>query len=282
MSNMPISRSHLSWLETGLRRGAVALLLLSSLALSPGCALVNQLLGGTGGAAIKALAPTVSATPVRLVRSPSMAQLGAYFCPQVITDQIARLGCSVALGPPPPRGNLVFEFGTAVTIHNPNNVPVPALDVLLALKLFQGNAAESLGAICISMCGSNDATCNGSPKPGACTSNQNTIRTMNDFVAAVPGLIAGLTVAAINGELRKSTIAAGGNVNLNLSFQMGLDQALRVFQKVIQQYIQSQLQRQSPQLVVPVTGEGTVFVQLPGSGRVGVGFGPMSTTWRIL
>ena len=45
---------------------------------------------------------------------------------------------------------------------------------------------------------------------------------------------------------------------------------------------QSQLQRGRPELVVPVSGEGTVFVQLPGSGRIGVGFGPLSTSWRIL
>lgn len=261
----------------------MAVMLLSMLVGVPGCSLLNQMLAGTNGAGVaNALMPTVTATPVRLNRSPSMQQLGAYYCPQVINDPIARLGCAVALGAPPARGSLVFEFGTTVTVKNPNNIPVPALDVLLALKMFQGNAAESLGAICVSMCGSNDPSCNGSPKPGSCTSNQKTIRTMNDFVAAVPGLIAGLTMAAINGELRKSNIAAGGNVQLNLAFQMGIDQALRVLQKIIQQYVESQLQRQSPQLVIPVSGEGTVFVQLPGSGRVGVGFGPIANTWRIL
>lgn len=278
MPNLPIDR-----FTVFLRRGLLTMLLLSTLVAVPGCSLLNQMLAGSNGVGgVSALAPTVNATPVRLNRSPSMQQLGAYFCPQVINDPIARLGCTVALGAPPSRAQLVFEFGTTVTVHNPNNIPVPALDVLLALKLFQGNTAESLGAICVSMCGSGDPSCNGAPKPGSCTSNQKTIRTMNDFVAAVPGLIAGLTMAAINGELRKSNIVAGGNVQLNLAFQMGIDQALRVFQKVIQQYVQSQLQRQNPQLIIPVTGEGTVFVQLPGTGRVGVGFGPMSTTWRVL
>jgi len=258
-------------------------LLLAVLAVAPGCATLNKLLGSVGGAGgVKALAPTVTTTPLALVRSPSLTQLGAYYCPLVITDQIARLGCSVALGPQPPRQELAFEFGTTVTIHNPNNVPVPALDVLLALKLFQGQAAEGLGAICVSMCGAQDPTCTGAPKPGACTSSQGTIRTINDFYAAVPGLIAGLANAALTGELRKSTIAAGGNVQLNLRFALGIDQALRVFQKVIQQVVQSQLQRGRPELVVPVSGEGTVFVQLPGSGRIGVGFGPLSTSWRIL
>ena len=60
---------------------------------------------------------------------------------------------------------MVFEFATTVTIQNPNNVPIPALDLLLAMKMFQGQGAESLGAICVSMCGANDRGCNGQPSP---------------------------------------------------------------------------------------------------------------------
>lgn len=265
------------------RRVSLPLFLLALFVFTPGCAVLNKFLGGAGGAGgISATPPTVNASPVRLMRMPTLNQLGAYYCPLVITDQIARLGCAVALGSPPPRQQLVFDFGTTITIHNPNNIPVPALDVLVALKLFQGQGAESLGAVCVSMCGAQDVTCTGAPKPGACTSNQKTIRTMNDVYAAIPGLIAGVATAALNGELRKSTIAAGGDVTLNLTFSLGIDQALRVFERVIKQVVQSQLQHGRPELVVPVSGEGTVFVQLPGVGRLGVGFGPLSTTWRIL
>jgi hypothetical protein len=267
-----------------IRRVAPAFLLLSCLVAMPGCQEINQILKGVGGTgAVNALTPTVSAQPLRLVRTPTLVQLGAYFCPQVISDPIARLGCSVVLGSPPPRTALVFEFGTTVTVNNPNNIPVPALDVLLALKLFNGQPGqESLGSICLSMCGSQDPSCTGAPKPGACTSNQRTIKTVNDFVAAVPGLIAGLANAALTGELRKSNIAARGNVQLNLTFALGIDQALRVFQKVIVQIVESQLKKGQPELAVPVSGEGTVFVQLPGSGRIGVGFGPLITVWKII
>ena len=69
---------------------------------------------------------------------------------------------------------------------------------------------------------------------------------MRDFVSAVPGLIAGLVGAALSGELQKSTIAAGGNVVLNLNFGLGIDQALRVIQRVIPQLVESQLQRGRP------------------------------------
>lgn len=265
----------------------LGVLLVSTLGLLSGCAELNQVLkavGGTGagGAGGQASPPTVTATPMQLVRYPNMNQLGAYYCPAVITDRIARLGCTVALGPPPPQDQLVFQFGTTITVRNPNNIPIPALDVLLALKLFTGQAAEGLGAVCISMCGAQDPSCTGQPKPGACMAGGPGIRTLNDFVAAVPGLIAGLATGAVQNELRKSQIAARGDVTLNLTFSLGIDQALRVIQKVIQQSVQALLQRGKPVLEIPVSGEGTVFVQLPIVGRIGVGFGPLATTWRIL
>lgn len=263
-------------------KGALALLLLSTLSLTSGCAEINKLLNGMGKTAANLSPPTVFAHPVRLTKTPTLQQLGAYYCPIVTTDQVARLACAVVLGSPPPRDVLQFQFGTTIIVHNPNNVPVPALDILLALKLFQGQAAEGLGAVCLSMCGAADASCTGAPKPGACTSNLKTIKTLNDFVGAVPGLVAGLATAALTGELRKSTIVANGDINLNLNFSLGIDQALRVIQKVINQVVQSQLQRGKPELVIPVSGEGTVFVELPGSGRVGVGFGPLYTSWRVL
>ena len=267
---------------------ALGVLVLSSLAVLPGCAEFNGLvkqvgaMNGGGGGGTRALNPTVSATPMQLTRYPSMRQLGAYYCPIVINDQIARLGCAVALGQQPPRDSLVFQFGTTITVQNPNNIPIPALDVLLAVKLFTGQATEGVGAVCMSMCGAQDPSCTGQPKPGACTAGGPGIRNLNDFVAAVPGLIAGLINGSVQNELRKSQIAARGNINLNLTFSLGIDQALRIIQKVFTQYAQAMLQQRQATMDIPVSGEGTVFVQLPIVGRIGVGFGPLASTWHLL
>lgn len=260
---------------------ALGLLLFASLSVLPGCAVLNQLLVGSGQGGGRALNPTVTASPMQLVRTPSMQQLGAYYCPIVIENQIARLSCAIVLGSPPPRDRLVFEFGTTITVANPNNIPIPALDVLLALKLFQGQDTEGLGAVCLSMCGANDPACTGAPKAGACTAGGPGIRTLNDFVSAVPGLISGLASGAATQELRKSQIAARGDVKLNLTFALGIDQALRIIQKVAIRYVQDQLAKRAAAMEIPVSGEGTVFVQLPIVGRIGVGFGPLQTTWRI-
>jgi len=225
--------------------------------------------------------PTVQASTLALTKRPSLTQLAAYYCPTVITDATLRLLCTVAIGAPPPASTLAFQFGIHLTITNPNNTPVPALDVLLALRLFEGLSAEALGAICLSMCGSADPTCTGQAKPGACTSTQSDIRTLNDFQARIPQLITDLVTGKAEQELRKSTIAAGGNVQLDLAFQLGIDQALAVFQKVAVNFVTDLLNGKSPTLAVPVEAEGSVFFELKPVGRFGVGYGPLRTTWNI-
>lgn len=261
------------------RRARVLLLLLPlflSFASLSGCGLINDLLGQEGQTP-----PTVEASQLQLRRRPTVMQLAAYYCPQVIDDAIVRASCFVILGSPPPSTALIFEFGVSINIKNPNNVPVPALDVLLALTLFQGQGAEAVGAVCLSMCGAQDPTCNGQPKPGACESSQNDIRTLDDFQARIPGLISDVISGQAIDELRKSTIPAAGDVRLDLGFQLGIDQALRVFQKTAVVYVQDLLAGRQAALSVPVTATGTVFFNLPVLGRFGVGYGPLTTTWNI-
>jgi len=229
--------------------------LLALLVIAPGCAEFNRLMAGAVANGVqqqRANPPTVTAGSPQLVRAPSMQLLAAYYCPQVITDRMLRMGCTIGLGSPPPQSQLVFEFGVPVTIKNPNNIPIPALDILLALKLFPGQGAEALGSVCVSMCGANDPQCTGQPKPGACSASNGGIRNIGDFVAAIPGLIVGLANGSLVNELRKSLIPAGGDVHLNLVFPLGIEQALRILQNVVQPVVESMLRQQRNGLDIPV------------------------------
>lgn len=241
----------------------------------PGCELLESLTKNVENP------PTVAASTLALTKRPSINQLAAYYCPTVITDPLLRLGCTLTLGSPPPRSLLAFQFGIHLDIKNPNNTPVPALDVLLALRLFEGQQSEALGAICLSMCGTADPTCTGQAKPGACQSSQTDIRTLNDFQARIPQLITDLVTGRAEQELRKSTIAAGGNIQLDLAFVLGIDQALSVFEKVATGFVTDLLNGKSPTLAVPVQAEGSVFFEIQPVGRFGVGYGPLRTTWNI-
>ena len=241
----------------------------------PGCELLESLTKNVENP------PTVAASTLALTKRPSINQLAAYYCPTVITDPLLRLGCTLTLGSPPPRSLLAFQFGIHLDIKNPNNTPVPALDVLLALRLFEGQQSEALGAICLSMCGTADPTCTGQAKPGACQSSQTDIRTLNDFEARIPSLITDLVTGKAEQELRKSMIAAGGNIQLDLAFVLGIDQALSVFEKVATGFVTDLLNGKSPTLTVPVQAEGSVFFEIQPVGRFGVGYGPLRTTWNI-
>ncbi len=239
-----------------------------------GCGLLDEFTQSDGSTP-----PAVQASQLQLRKRPSITQLASYYCPIVITDPMLRLGC--AFLPSVTQADLAFQFGISITMHNPNNVPVPALDVLLALKLFQGQDTEALGAICLSLCGAMDPTCDGKPKPGACASTQTDIRNLDDFAARIPSLISDIVSGNAEQELRKSTLLAGGDVNLNLSFDLGLTQAINVFQKTAVQYVTTLLSGGTPMLSVPVSAEGSVYFNLPVVGRLGVAYGPLTSTWQI-
>lgn len=257
------------------RSATVALALLAL-----GAGACDQLLQAAGQS--PELAPEAKLGALELRDSPALEDLGAYYCPQVITDPIARLGCTLALGPPPRKSSLVFEFGVVLNIHNPNDIPVPALDVLLALTLFDDADSSALGAICISLCGTDDPTCDGTPRPGACLDNGDGVRSIEDFVNRLPGLIADIASGQAAAELRKGTIAAGGDVSLDLAFVLGIDEALNVFQKAAVRFVQSYLDGGDARLDIPVRADGTVYFRLPVLGRIGVDYGPLRTIWHVL
>lgn len=257
------------------RRRLLALVAAAPLLGAGSCGLLDELTSTPGGET----PPAVQASQLQLRKRPSITQLASYYCPIVITDPMLRLGCLFL--PQVTMADLAFQFGINITIHNPNNIPVPALDVLLGIKLFDGQATEALGAICVSLCGSMDPTCNGTPKPGACLSSQTDIRNLDDFSARIPQLISDIVSGNALQELRKSTIAAGGDVQLNLTFDLGLTQAISVFEKTAQAYVTTLLSGGTPSLSVPVAAEGSVYFSLPVLGRLGVGYGPITTTWQI-
>ena len=265
--------------STSMKRATAATCLTALALAGAGC---DQLLAAAGQNGSPELAPEAQIGALELRHSPPLEDLGAYYCPQVIDDPFVALGCTVALGPAPPKSSLVFEFGVVLNIHNPNDIPVPALDVLLALTLFNDVDSEALGAICISLCGTDDPTCDGTPRPGACEDNGDGVRSIEDFVNRLPGLIADIASGQAAAELRKGTIAAGGDVSLDLAFILGIDQALTVFEKAAVRFVQGYLDGGDPALDIPVRADGTVYFRLPVLGRIGVDYGPLTAVWHVL
>lgn len=260
-----------------------ALLLLAPLA---GCEVLQAVIDASEEAGVTQPVqldpPKVTTTGVELRRRPGLTSLGAYYCPKLLGGDIGSIGCTLALGAAPAKSALRFDFGLPLKIENSNNVPVPALDVLVALTLYPGETDnQALGATCISFCGADDPSCTGTPRPDACTVTSGTVKTLDDFVGKLPKLIDGIASGKAVEELQNAQIPAAGDVNLDLVFSMGLDPALTVFERTALTWLDLYVQGKDPVVDVPVRAEGSVFFELPVVGRIAVDFGPLEATWKL-
>lgn len=250
-----------------------------------GCEVLDAVIAASEQVAVQApalVAPTVTTTGPSLRQRPGLQSLGAYYCPKLLGNQLGTIGCTLALGAAPPKSSLRFDFGLGVAIANPNNVPVPALDVLVALTLYPDDVkTTALGATCISLCTADNPGCTGAPRPDACTVTTGTVKTVDDFVGALPKLIDGIASGKALQELQKSSIPAGGDVKLDLVFSLGLDPALSVLQRTAMTWLELYVQGKELAIDVPVRVEGSVFFDIPGLGRIAVDWGPLAGTWRL-
>lgn len=251
-----------------------------------GCEVLDAVIAASEDADIQQqvqmLAPTVTTTGPELRRRPSLTSLGAYYCPKVLNNTVGTIGCTLALGAAPAKSSLRFDFGLGVQIANPNDVPVPALDVLVALTLYPDDPkTTALGATCISLCTTDNPSCDGTPRPNACTVTAGTVKTVEDFVGALPKLIDGIASGKAAEELSKSSIPAGGDVKLDLVFSMGLDPALMVFERTALTWVEKYINNEALVVDVPVKVEGSVFFDVPVLGKIAVDWGPLIGTWKL-
>ena len=255
-----------------IKRAAVSVVALMMLG-GGGCDLLQS-----GGLSSSELAPTLETGELGLRHGPSLSMLGSYYC----SDLFGTTACSLAFGATPTKSELTFEFGMPLTISNPNNFPVPALSVLVGLKLFEGDATEGLGAICLTLCGDDDPSCDGRGQDDACHASDEDIRSIDDFVDRIPGLIDDIVTGQALDDLRQNTILARGDLQFDLSFTLGVDQALQVLAKVAEPFVNNLLKGADATLDIPVSSEGSFWVRLPLLGRLGIGYGPVKGVWEVL
>ncbi len=249
-----------------------------------GCDLADQL-GGLGGQSSGTHdAPDVQTEGLELRSSPDLDQLAAYYCPSVLGG-FAGMGCAAMLGGSPDADELTFEVGVTLTLANPNDVPIPTLDLLVSLSLFEGGEDASLGTVCVSMCPGDAQDCDGSAKPGACEQGSGPLDSLmngGDPQEAVAGLIAGVANGETLDELQEGAeLLAGGAVTLDLVFALGVDEALAAIEHTASGWVDDIMQGNTPSLDIPVRLEGTAFFDMPAAGRFGVNFGPLDVSWSL-
>ncbi|MBU0553397.1 hypothetical protein KKF91_20250 [Myxococcota bacterium] len=110
--------------------------------------------------------PTASLAALNLLEYPSEMQLGAYYCNDLLGNTWD--ACVSFFGKIPKKSELKFSFETVFELGNPNTFPVPTVELLLALDVFEGAKQAELAALCVSFCDPQAEVCDGGPNPEAC------------------------------------------------------------------------------------------------------------------
>lgn len=238
--------------------------------------------GGDGSWVADVVDPLVDPGDIVLTKSPSFSSLAAYYCPMVYDAAAVETLCAAALGARPSVDSMIFQFELPLHISNDNDFPIPAVELLTSLTVFPGKTSQELGAVCVQFCEEGDASC-GDLQPGACSSDEPEINSIDDFAGAAAGFIGLFIENEIAGEvppeLAVRTIPAGGSLELRLTFSIAPEPILEVLIAIFEQNIDAILQGSELELEIPYEIEGSLWFVVENFGRFGVNFGPVGDTW---
>lgn len=234
------------------------------------------------------LLPSAELRSVELTERPSYEQLGAYYCHDFAGGNILLVGgCELAFGAAPARADLRFGFTTTFELANDNDFPIPLLEMLLGLDVFEGTAQAALGAVCVSFCEDPEAGC--TPPADPCAPADNDVDGLEDLVPTIDDLI-DVAIGAINGEdvigefdhnLGLRYIPAKGATETAVRFELDLDAMLGLVGELLDQSSDEILRGESPTFDIPFSARGSLFFELPVLGRNALGYGPLDGKWSL-
>lgn len=259
------------------KRWSVAALCALSLSSASCAEILNQLRSGQGnGLPVRAPdPPRVTVQQVRLTRAPRNEHIAMYFCARVAPPPLCQI-----FGPLPTREDLQFQFTTDLDFENPNQIPLPLVEILAAFTIFpQATGEQNLGAVCLNLC-EDPNSC--PPAEGACRSDQRDIRTLNDFAGAAVNFLVGVATGQQRFEnLRIRTLAPGAHTRSQVHLQLDPDAVLRVIEHVANNSV-AQVQRgQQVRFDIPYRFEGTVWLRVENFGRFAASVPPFTGTWQL-
>jgi hypothetical protein len=258
-------------------RASLAALCALSLSSASCAEILNQLRSGQGNGSIVRPPdpPRVTVQQVRLTRAPRNEHIAMYFCTRVAPPLL----CQV-FGPVPTREDLTFQFTTDLDFENPNQIPLPLVEILAAFTVFpQATGEQNLGAVCLNLC-EDPSSC--PPAEGACRSDQRDIRTLNDFVGAAVNFLVGVATGQQRFEnLRIRTLAPGAHTRSQVHLQLDPDAVLRVIEHVANNSVAQAQRGQQVRFEIPYRFEGTVWLRVENFGRFAASVPPFTGTWQL-
>lgn len=246
--------------------------------------------GAGGGGAAVPKPPTAELQTVNLTAQPNNQQLAAFFCSDLVGGNIITdNACIAAFGRAPARTDLTFSFELVFDLGNPNSFPVPLVEILLGLDVFEGADAAALGAVCVSFCDPEAEDCQQAGED-ACRAPDKEVSSLEDFVPTVDDLIR-IGVQAATGTLDTNLAfryipaadddGTPGATEARVRFDLGLTAMLGILETVARDSSSELLAGRSPTFDVPYNVRGSVFFDVPVLGRHALSYGPIDGLWSL-
>jgi hypothetical protein len=239
------------------------------------CAQLPSLAGPGTTPAPPPAPPKILVAGVGLAAHPGPDLIARALCPRIAP----RLVC-LALGGMPTPAELKIGFAIDLDITNPNAIPLPLVEALVAFTVYPGQqGASNLGAVCLSFC-DDAASCQ--PRADACTASGPQIRTMNDFAAASAGfLLATAAGRASPDDLKIKTIGPNQTMRVTVALELDPMQVVAIMSRFAGAAIDQVKQGQVPRFDLPYSLEGSAWVTVQGFGKIAAGFGPLQGVWEL-
>lgn len=255
------------------QRPLLLLLAASSLAVAAGC---SQLLSGLQGtpSAVRPNPPNVRIAEVRVAQLPTARGLASFYCPQILGPLVCRVFGNAG-------GTNEFAFDLDLEIANPNNIPLPLVQALVAFKAYpDANDSASLGSACVSLC-DDPSQCSASAAD-ACRSDEPTIHDADSFAHAAVGFLVGVATGTVDPRnVSVRTVAPGESVRTVVRLQLDAPRMLDLMRRLGRD-IRGDLQGgRIPSFDIPYEVQGAVWVNVSSFGRIAANFGPLRAEFHI-
>jgi hypothetical protein len=245
-------------------------------------------LSGSGGGGSVAQPPTAELKTVNLTARPTNRQLASWYCHDLVGGNPLTDGtCRGFFGSAPQKLDLTFSFELVFDLGNPNDFPIPLVELLLGLDVFEGEAAAALGQVCVSFCDPEAEDCDQEAE-GACIADKE-VDEVEDFVPTVEDLIrvaVGAAAGTLDDNLKFRFIPAAQNgtpgaTEARIRFDLGVDAVLGILETLVVDSADEFLQGTTPSFDIPYKARGSVFFDLPVLGTHALSYGPLDGTFSV-
>jgi len=238
---------------------------------------------GCGTDLLGVKAPEAALNRVDLLEAPSANKLARWGCHQYLGSSV----CNAVGIDKPKKSNMRFSIDAVFDLDNPNqNIAIPLVEMLLGMTVYPEEAEENLGAVCVSFCDPDEATCTpDADAEAACDLSQATqIDTVSDVVPSVDEMFE-IAEEVADGDTSSNNefryIPKGGSTEAHIQIDLNIDSMLVVLERAVEDAANDIFDGRNVRVKVPHESEGNVFFNVPKAGRYAVGFGPFEDQWDL-